>query len=98
MRRYHECFFYYLTEKMRGILLIVVYFNVCVCSIYLIGLMSTTDLMDIAATSESIAMDNEQGQSVDDRKEEQVQKEPDQEYQFDVIVIGSGPGGGYVHL
>jgi hypothetical protein len=83
---------------MRGILLIVVYFNVCVCSIYLIGLMSTTDLMDKAATSESIAMDNEQGQSVDDQKEEQVQKEPDQEYQFDVIVIGSGPGGGYVHL
>ncbi len=83
---------------MRGILLIVVYFNVCVCSIYLIGLMSTTDLMDIAASSESIAMDNEQVQSVDDRKEEQVQKEPDQEYQFDVIVIGSGPGGGYVHL
>jgi hypothetical protein len=83
---------------MRGILLIVVYFNVCVCSIYLIGLMSTTDLMDKAASSESIAMDNEQGQSVDDQKEEQVQKEPDQEYQFDVIVIGSGPGGGYVHL
>jgi len=54
--------------------------------------------MDIAASSETIPMDNEQGQSVDDQKEEQVQKEPDQEYQFDVIVIGSGPGGGYVHL
>jgi hypothetical protein len=75
---------------MRGILLIVIYF--AVCFIYLIEFMSTTDLMDIVPSSENAVIDNEQEPLVDREKEEQTQQ-----YQFDVIVIGSGPGGRYVY-
>jgi hypothetical protein len=75
---------------MRGILLIVIYF--AVCFIYLIEFMSTTDLMDIVPSSENAVIDNEQEPFVDHEKEEQTQQ-----YQFDVIVIGSGPGGRYVY-
>ena len=67
------------------------------CFIYFIRLMSTTDLMDITALStENVAIDD--SQHVDaPTEEDQTQKEQPEQYQFDVIVIGSGPGGGYVH-
>jgi hypothetical protein len=54
--------------------------------------MSTTDLMDIVPSSENAVINNEQEPLVDREKEEQTQQ-----YQFDVIVIGSGPGGRYVY-
>jgi hypothetical protein len=73
---------------MRGIFFTVIYFSVCVCFLYLIEFMSTTDLTSIVPPSEDIEMDGTEEQSVDHKKEEQKQ------YQFDVIVIGSGPGGG----
>jgi hypothetical protein len=53
--------------------------------------------MDIVSSSENVAIDSEQDQFVDHQKDEQTQNEQYQEYQFDVIVIGSGPGDGYVY-
>jgi hypothetical protein len=81
-----------ITERKNARNFINCYLFRCVCFIYLIEFMSTTDLMDIVPSSENAVIDNEQEPLVDREKEEQTQQ-----YQFDVIVIGSGPGGRYVY-
>ena len=58
---------------MRGIFFTVIYFSVCVCFLYLIEFMSTTDLTSIVPPSEDIEMDGTEEQSVDHQKEEQKQ-------------------------
>ncbi|CAF2319864.1 unnamed protein product [Rotaria sp. Silwood2] len=64
--------------------------------------MSTIDLIDAAELSEHGSIDNEQDQFVDhyerDLSVDYTEKKEAQheQYQFDVIVIGSGPGGGAI--
>ncbi|CAF1118101.1 unnamed protein product [Rotaria sp. Silwood1] len=55
--------------------------------------MSTTGLIGAAELSENVSIENEQDQFVNDNEEKQTQQEQHQQYHFDVIVIGSGPGG-----
>ncbi|CAF1382094.1 unnamed protein product [Adineta steineri] len=53
----------------------------------------TTDVMNTSTFSEDISVDNEKDETVDNLIEEQKQEVESEKYQFDVIVIGSGPGG-----
>ncbi|CAF1222664.1 unnamed protein product [Adineta steineri] len=53
----------------------------------------TTDVMNTSTFSENISVDNEKDETIDNLIEEQKQEVESEKYQFDVIVIGSGPGG-----